>query len=83
MIEVIVYLSFSGACSPGQLLSVPESPPMGHHGTLVVAGLSDHTVKLTPYLIFACPEVVNCFASCKTLRLIHSVPRVLQATPTR
>ena len=29
-----------------KLLSVPESPPMGHYGTLVVAGLSDHTLTL-------------------------------------
>ena len=42
-----------------KLLSVPEGPPMGHYGTLVVAGLSDHTVKLTPLTIFNCTEVVR------------------------
>ena len=31
---------------------------MGHYGTLVVAGLSDHTVKLSPLTIFNCTEVV-------------------------
>ena len=30
---------------------------MEHYGTLVVAGLSDHTLKLTPVVIFACTEV--------------------------
>ena len=33
---------------------------MGHYGTLVVAGLSDHTVKLSPLTIFNCTEVVLC-----------------------
>ena len=36
---------FSGTWRWFKLLSVSESPPMGHYGTLVVAGLSEHTLK--------------------------------------
>ena len=43
MIEVMVYL---WNVEMVQTISVPESPPMGHYGTLVVAGLSDHTLTL-------------------------------------
>ena len=50
--------------------SVPESPPMEHYGTLVVAGLSDHTVKLTPLDSFNRTEVVkqNAHERCATRR---------------
>ena len=39
-------------------LSVPESPPPAHYGTVVVAGLRYRTPKYSLHIIFACTEVV-------------------------
>ena len=88
MIEVMVYLwNISGTWRWFKLLSVPERPPMGHYRTLVVAGLSDHTVELSPLTIFNCTEVSDGGSTYVVASQVHPVAsvcrRVVWARRTR
>ena len=50
---------FSGTWIWVKPLSVPESPPPAHYGTVGVADVRLHTLQYTRLLIFACTEVVR------------------------
>ena len=53
-------------------LSVPESPPPAHYGTVVVARLRYRTPKYSLHIIFACTEVVLFFGLGLFLATTHT-----------